>query len=390
MKKILYLSFYFEPDLSAGSFRNTTLVKELANIQTEQVYIDVFTTQPNRYHSFKTKASTKEENEFYTVNRIKLPGHQNGMLDQIKSFTFFYKKVLEGVKNNEYDLVVASSSRLFTAYLGYKVAKRKNIPLYLDVRDIFVDTMEDVLQSKLIKNLTLPVFKHIENSTFSYAAHINLISKGFKPYFSNYKHAEYSYFPNGIDEMFINDSSEYKPKESRKVKNVVYAGNIGEGQGLHKILPTVAKKLKGSYHFTIIGDGGAKDLLEAKIKEYEVDNISLAPPVKREELFDVYNEADFLFVHLNDYDAFKKVLPSKIFELAAFPKPIIAGVSGYARAFLEENVENVILFQPCNEDELVQKLKTYNYNSVRREKFIEEFSRKTINKKMSNSILSYL
>ena len=43
---------------------------------------------------------------------------------------------------------------------------------------------------------------------------------------------------------------------------------------------------------------------------------------------------DVLFLHLNDYSAFRKVIPSKIFEYAATGKPIVAGVSGYAAEFL--------------------------------------------------------
>src|SRR5690606_40077138 len=98
-------------------------------------------------------------------------------------------------------------SRLFTAYLGYKIASKNNKPLYLDIRDIFYDTMEDVLKNSLIRILSLPIIKQIEKRTFSYAKHINLISEGFKPYFQNYNKANFSYFSNGIDQIFIQNQS---------------------------------------------------------------------------------------------------------------------------------------------------------------------------------------
>ena len=44
-----------------------------------------------------------------------------------------------------------------------------------------------------------------------------------------------------------------------------------------------------------------------------------------------YDKASILFLHLNDYEAFYKVLPSKIFEYATTGKPIIAGVNGFAK-----------------------------------------------------------
>ena len=46
--------------------------------------------------------------------------------------------------------------------------------------------------------------------------------------------------------------------------------------------------------------------------------MTLINPVSRDELRIFYDQSDFLFLHLNDYQAFRKVLPSKIFELATF------------------------------------------------------------------------
>lgn len=42
----------------------------------------------------------------------------------------------------------------------------------------------------------------IERYTFSKASHINLVSEGFKDYFSKYKQPSYSYYTNGIDDVF--------------------------------------------------------------------------------------------------------------------------------------------------------------------------------------------
>ena len=95
-------------------------------------------------------------------------------------------------------------------------------------------------------------------------------------------------------------------------------------------------------------------------------------------------------MHLNDYAAFEKVLPSKIFELGAFPRPIIAGVNGYARLFIEQNITDYILIEPTNSLELVAKIKQYSYKTPQRRLFIERFSRKQINTEMAASIISYL
>lgn len=392
MKKILYLTFYFEPDLCAGSFRNSPLVKELALQANGKATIDVLTTLPNRYSSFEVEAPQFEQRENYTVTRIAIPQHQSGMKDQVFSFKEYYSKVKQAIKEKKYDLIVASSSRLFTAYLGYTIAKKQRIPLYLDIRDIFYDTLEDVLRVGLIKRTALPIIKYVEKKTFGYAKHINLISGGFKPYFEAYTQADYTYFPNGVDDVFIEANKEELVQEpfSSEVKTIVYAGNLGEGQGLHKIIPESAKALEGKYHFIIIGDGGAKQTLITEIERLGVKNVELRPPVKRDELIQIYKKADFLFAHLNNYKAFEKVLPSKLFELATFPKPVIAGVGGFAAQFVSTNIENSILFEPCNVDEFVSKLLNYEYEQVKRDDFIDRFKRDTVNKDMAATMLKYI
>lgn len=388
MKRILYLTFYFEPDLCAGSFRNSPLAKELAKQLGSNGEIVVVTTMPNRYSTYKVEAKSYEEYENIKIHRIVIPPHKSGFMDQINSFRAYYSGAHKLMKNEDFDLVFASSSRLFTAYLGRSFARKLKVPLYLDVRDIFIDTMNDVLQNPLIRNSALPVLRYIEQITFSSATHINLISGGFKGYFSKYPKPKYSDFPNGIDEVFL-DLPSSKPS-THSVKTITYAGNIGEGQGLHKIIPQAAKALGDEYVFEVIGDGGAKQKLISEIERLQVKNVAFKQPVNRTKLLEIYSESDFLFIHLNDFDAFKKVLPSKVFELGAYDKPIIAGVGGFAYDFIKNNVPNALLFLPGDVDSLVKMLKEYQYKNEVRSQFLEDFKRSNINRKMATSILSYL
>ncbi len=392
MKRIVYLTFYYEPDLCAGSFRNTPLAIELAKQAREKdIIVDVYTTLPNRYSSFEQSALEFEELGNLRIHRISLPPHKSGMLDQVFSFKKFYSEVIKLNKNKRADLVFASSSRLFTAYLGFTIAKKSDAPLYLDVRDIFVDTMSDVFKSKILKLGLLPLLKLIEIRTFNYAKHINLISGGFKSYFSKFSNTEFTFYTNGIDEEFLETTPIIE--KSEKVgnrKTIVYAGNIGEGQGLHKVIPQAAKELGSEFEFIIIGDGGTKKLLQDEIENLSISNVVLEKPVNRKELQGIYSNADYLFIHLNDYPAFRKVLPSKIFELATFGKPIIAGVSGFAAEFIKNEVSDSFVFEPCNAKQLIDFLKSdIASNTIDRKGFKLKYRRSNINNLMAESILSY-
>ncbi len=393
MKRIVYLSFFFKPDLSACSFRNSSLAFELAKqAKLKNIIIDVYTTLPNRYRSIDFKASKFEKNDNLRIHRIKIPKHNNGILDQVLSFIKFYYEVNKLNKGIGADLVFASSSKLFTGFLGYKIASQTNSLLYLDIRDIFVDTINSIFKSNFLKILVSPFLKYVEMKTFNNAHHINLISEGFKDYFKHYRNSKFSYFTNGIDQEFISKNYQKKNVKTKNNKKlIVYAGNIGEGQGLHKIIPYAAKILEDDFEFLIIGDGGTKKLLELELNRLKIKNVVINDPVERNKLKVFYNKADYLFLHLNDYPAFKKVLPSKIFELATYNKPILAGVSGYSAEFIKKEISFSFVFEPCNVKVFVDHLLNYNYvKSFDRKKFIEKFKRRKINKEMASSIISYL
>lgn len=387
MKKILYLSFYFEPDLCAGSFRNTPLAKMLADKVKGDVEVHVFTTMPNRYNTYHVEADKTERFDNLSIYRIELPKHSSGFKDQIISFKSYLFSVLEATKGQKYDYVFASSSRLFTALLGSYYSRKYNAPLFLDIRDIFKETIEDVLNNKLFKVFSSVVFTVLEKYTFGRAKAINLVSGGFKSYFENVApKSELSYFPNGIDDVFLNQDQKNNQDNNGKVV-ITYAGNIGSGQGLEKTLPQAAKELGDKYTFQIIGAGGTISNLRDEIKEYNVSNVNLIDPVNRQELVSYYNESDVLFLQLNDLDAFKKVLPSKVFEYGASVKPIVAGIAGYSAKFLKDNVPGSYIYKPGDWRALVgilRDLKTEKYDRV---EYRKKYSRTSINEDLTNQIL---
>ena len=61
----------------------------------------------------------------YRIDRIRIPEHKSGFVDQARSFRVFYKEALRLAGKERYDLVYASSSRLFTAFLGRRIAGKQ-------------------------------------------------------------------------------------------------------------------------------------------------------------------------------------------------------------------------------------------------------------------------
>lgn len=386
--KILILSFYYKPDLSAGSFRTNALVNVMLDLLPSHAHIDVFTTLPNRYSSFNRNALEFEVHPKLTVYRIALPSHKSGMLDQSKAFVKYAKGVLRLSRENNYDLIFATSSRLMTAILGAYLSKRIGSKLYLDIRDIFVDTIKDALPKK-IAYMIKPLFSILEWWAIQRASKINLVSEGFFPYFrKRYPKKEFSLFTNGIDQEFVENKPILAAPCNSRVLSVVYAGNMGEGQGLHAIIPDLAQRFVGRLQFKLIGDGGRKQKLLAALAAAGCTNVEIFPPVSRDELVKIYQSADVLFLHLNDYDAFRKVLPSKVFEYGALGKPVWAGVAGHAADFVKRNITNSAVFMPCDADDAVNSFEYLELITQPREDFVEKFARVNIMREMAIDIIS--
>ena len=384
--RILILSFYYPPDIGATSIRPKSIVDALIKEGSPDLKIDVITTMPNRYQSFDIFAQGFEDNGKVSVKRIRLPKHKNGMLDQAWAFVVFSFEVRKLILKKNWDIVIATSSRLMTASLGAWVAKRTSSSLYLDIRDLFIDSMDDIFKKKSLRIL-IPLLRILEKWTFHSADKINIVSPGFIDYFKKITpNLSPSVYTNGVDEIFL--KNQFSINQTKTKPLILYTGNIGDGQGLHKIIPEAANELK-NIQFRLIGDGGARMLLTNNHLFKSQTNIEVLNPVLRSQLINEYQKADILFLHLNDYKALHKVLPSKIFEYAATGKPILAGVSGYAAEFLRNHVKGAEVFNPCDIKSMklgLQKL----LNGPRifdRQLFSTIYNRENIMKKMAKDIL---
>jgi glycosyltransferase involved in cell wall biosynthesis len=390
--RVLILSFYYHPDLCAGSFRTTPFVSALCELAPADTHVDVVTTLPNRYYTFTQDAAEIESGPGIEIRRIKLPSHRSDMRGQARAFLYFARQALTITADRKYDLVFATSSRLMTASLGAWIARRKQAPLYLDIRDIFVDTIREVLPGIVAWPMG-HIFSLMESWTVRRANRINLVSRGFEEYFrTRYGDRSLAWFTNGIDDEFLTDATA-PPQSTRRpgaLPTILYAGNMGEGQQLHEIVPSLARALSGQAQFVMIGDGGRRNELEAAVAAAGVDNVEFRAPMSRAALLQAYAEADVLFLHLGAYPAFEKVLPSKLFEYAALGKPVLAGVKGFAARFVTEEIDNAAVFPPCDTGAAVNAFGTLQLVSRPRPSFVAKYARSNIVRAMAKDVLELL
>jgi glycosyltransferase involved in cell wall biosynthesis len=387
-QRLLILSLYYPPDLSAGAFRAAALVQSLKD-SVPELAIDVITSLPSRYHSFNAVAPERESEGLLTIRRLAMPPHRGDMRTQAMSYASFARRAARVASEQRYDLVLATSSRLMTAALGAWISRRSGSPLYLDIRDLFADTMNDVLSPPAARVLR-PIISRIERSTITRAIHVNLVSPGFESYFQQrYPGTPLTFFTNGIDDDFL-DVVTPQDRAGNDMATVLYAGNIGEGQGLHLIVPSLAASLAGKARFRIIGEGGRRGQLADAVRQAGVTNVEIVPPMARTDLLAEYRAADVLFLHLNDYPAFTRVLPSKVFEYAALGKPVWAGVGGFAAQFIRGEISNAAVFPPCDAQAALRAWETLLPGDSPRAEFVRRYARRDIMRRMAEHIAAHM
>jgi hypothetical protein len=236
----------------------------------------------------------------------------------------------------------------------------------------------------------LPVLRWLERWAVGRASRVNVVSEGFLPYMQAIApQDDFRTFSNGIDDEFLEADFAPVTAADSRLPLVLYAGNIGEGQGLHVFLAKAAARCDGRARFRVVGDGGRRAALLDSLRTRGVGNVEVLDAVPRERLFEHYREADVLFLHLNDHPAFTKVLPSKIFEYAVTGRPILAGVAGNPARFIEQHVPGAEVFAPCDAVGMATALGRLldGPRFVDRADFRERFSRRRIMHDMAVDVL---
>src|SRR5262249_17388928 len=98
-----------------------------------------------------------------------------------------------------------------------------------------------------------------------------------------------------------------------------------------------------------------KDSLKRLASELRLNNVTFIDQQPRENLLSFYRASDVSVVPLRRLPIFKKVLPSKLFELMGVGCPVICGVEGEA-AGLVRDAESCLCIEPENIDALIDAI----------------------------------
>lgn len=339
--KILIYTQYFYPEKNAAANR----VSDIAEYMSENHDVNVLTGFPNHplgkiIGDRKIKWLSKEKYENINIWRsfLIVPKITNSKSWRyLNYFSFAFSSFINLFRMTKPDILFVSSPPISLLVLSYLYAKIRRVKLVIDIRDLWP---EAAISLKIIKkNWSTNLVEKLVEKAYQFADKIIVNTNSFVDVFDSYnlKYKTF-YIPNGFyisKNLFIKDSLK---RESFDFK-VFYAGLIGFAQNIDLLIETakVAMNRKDNIKFFIIGEGPLKKKVIDKINKYHLNNVTLFDYQIKEDMFHLINECDLGIITYQINDAFRKNIPSKMFDYMFANKPILINLDGEASKLINDN-----------------------------------------------------
>lgn len=342
-KHILVYSQYFFPE----QFRINDICLELVN---RGFKVSVVTGIPNYpegkfYEGYNWNNRRRENWNGIEIYRMPIFERRKNKLNLVINYSSFVfaSKLLEKNLPKDIDAIFTYEvSPMTQALPAVWYANKLNVPHYLYVMDLWPENVIAVTNTRnqmVVKSIDMMVDYIYKNSEVILASSNSFVkaivnrgvSSGKVMFWPQY--AEDTY---GVKEK----NNDYVQIPNFKERTFVFAGNIGEGQGLGT-LPKAAYALKHmqiSIKFVIIGNGRYMDTLLGLIKELDVADFFYFIPRQPAEMIPYYlAKFDVAMITLNNKKIFEMTIPAKVQSLMACAKPLLVVANGEVQDIVRES-----------------------------------------------------
>lgn len=227
-----------------------------------------------------------------------------------------------------WDVVVAICPPLITSLTPLILARSQNIPFIFHLQDMQLDAAREL--GMIRQSAILSTLEGLEQYLFSHATTVTTISASMAARLQN------KGVPPERLHLLANwaDLKEISPGPRMNSRRrelgltneivVLYAGNMGEKQGLEIILASAAMLLQEpTIKFILVGEGAAKSRLLAVAKQRGLDNV-LFLPLQSEAQFPPLLAMGDIHLVVQKQKAADLVMPSKLTNILAAGRPFIA------------------------------------------------------------------
>lgn len=339
-KHILVVSQYFFPE----NFRINDICKEWIK---KGYKVTVVTGIPNYPEGKFYKGYSffnKRIEEYHGAKIIRLPiiPRRSSKVSLILNYFSFVASGLIWSKFSKLEpdsVFVFELSPMTQALPAVWFAKRKKIPCYIYVQDLWPESVEIVTGIKSKKVLT-PIGKMVDY-IYSNCDRIFTTSNSFVQAILDrgVQKNKVFYWPQYSEELEIHTSHKKKVKEEL---SIVFTGNIGEAQGLEQLVP-LSRQLKelgyeDRVHFTLVGEGRFKDRLTSMIADQKLTAMfTFTGRVSLDKIPAILRSHDVALLSLSSNRLFDKTIPAKLQTYLSVGMPIFGLVNGEAKQIIEES-----------------------------------------------------
>lgn len=239
------------------------------------------------------------------------------------------------------DVLIASSPPFLPHLAGAIVAGLRRIPLVLEVRDLWPDYLVGLGMLERNGAAAKSLFQ-LESWLLGRAAHVVVVTESFRRRIieKGVSPERVSVISNGVDTTNYSPENSAPPIPALERKSgeflVGYLGTFGAGQALSSIvdaaaiLATEASEIK----LVLVGEGPDWNRVKQRADELRLTNLVVERSIDRSATRAYYNSLDLCLVPLAPVDIFQETVPSKIFEIMACGRPVLASLRGEAEAIV--------------------------------------------------------
>ena len=246
------------------------------------------------------------------------------------------------------DVLVASSPTLFSVAAAAVISRRVGAPFVFEVRDLWPAIFVEL---GVIRNrLAIGVLERLELALYRRAAAVVTVTRAFAEDIARrgIEPAKLHVIPNGVDlEAFRPEPREDALRARLGLADklvFLYCGAHGISHALARILDVAARlEADSRIRFLFVGEGAEKDALVARARELGLGNVSFLPAVPREQVPTLYRAADVCLVPLRAVPLFRSFIPSKMFEILACGRPVLASLEGEAARILTDSGAAIVV-----------------------------------------------
>ncbi len=343
--RILIISQYFSPDVTAAAYRISDTYKIL---RARGHRVRVITSTPHKGGLDTDAMGDIPRHEVLRVN-VKALVSRSSAAYVAQFLGFVWNALLKSLalrRTFPYDVVWASSPPLLVALCTIPLRIIARRPVVLDIRDIWPESAVNI--GKLRRgSLAESLGTVLEHQAYRRSDGLTCVSRPMQSYLRARTPVDVDVVYNGTPEGQLAVGDPGIQPVDRSV--FCYAGNLGYAQGLDGVLRAFARLAHDASilprpMLRLIGTGALeRDLAELARTLGIADRVDFMGVRPKREALDLMSRSGILLIPLVDSPAFDLTVPSKVFDCMAIGRPIVASIRGEGREILESTGANLVV-----------------------------------------------